>query len=318
MAPRDYYDILGVDRQVSPEQLKKAYRKLAAQYHPDRNQGNKEAEEKFKELSEAYAVLSDAGKRRNYNRFGHAGFRQQYSREDIFNNFDPADLFREFGMGEDVFSQFFTGKGRAGRRPRAKSARTKGGAGFFGDFGENYSPPPPRRGTDLSFDLHISLAEAVFGAERLIAFNSSDGVVKITAKVPPGVTTGKKLRLSGQGYPSPQAGGPPGDLMVNILVDQHPVFSREGDDLAMEVEIRPTQALLGTSVQIETLEGKTLNLKIPSGAGSHSRLRVKGFGALRLGSGGRGDLFVRVLVSSPEKLTPRQEELIRALAEEGL
>ena len=319
MAPKDYYDILGIDRQVSQDELKKAYRRLAAQYHPDRNPGDKEAEEKFKQISEAYAVLSDSGKRRNYDRFGHAGFQRQHSQEDIFSNFDPSDLFREFGMGEDVFSQFFAGKGRARRRPQARSARARGsGPGFFGDFGDDYSPPPPRRGSDLSYDLHISLAEAVFGAERLIAFNTADGVTKITAKVPPGVTTGKKLRLTGKGYPSPQPGGPPGDLMVNIFVQRHPQFTREGDDLVMDVEIKPTQTLLGTNIQIETLEGKSLNLKIPAGTVSGGRLRVKGHGASRLKGGGRGDLFVRVLVTAPDKLTPRQEELVRALAEEGL
>ncbi|MBF0529006.1 MAG: DnaJ domain-containing protein [Deltaproteobacteria bacterium] len=315
MSNHDYYRLLGVTRKSTQDEIKKAYRKLAVKYHPDRNPGDKKSEEKFKEISEAYAVLSDPEKRSKYDMFGHAEFRQQYSREDIFRNFDTGDLFKEFGLnGEDAFSQIFGARGRT-------SARGRGDHNFgqmFGGFGRERSTPR-RKGQDISYDLHVSLSEAVFGAERLIAFNTDTGVSKITVKVPPGIDSGKKLRLAGQGQPNPQ-GGQAGDLLVSIIVASHPVFTREGDDLSMSVNIKPTEAILGTEVRIETLDGKTLNLKVAPGTQATSRLRVRGYGVPRSADQSRGDLYVRILVDTPTPglLTDRQRELLRALADAGL
>ena len=187
---------------------------------------------------------------------------------------------------------------------------------FFSGFGRSQPKSRPK-GPDLSYDLHISLNEAAFGTERLIAFNTADGVSKITVKVPPGIDTGNKLRISGKGRPNPR-GGPPGDLLVQIIVEPHQKFRREGADLFMDVEIKPSEALLGAKIEIETLEGKRLNLNVLPGTLSHTRLRINGYGACRLKGQGRGDLFARVLIMNPEALTKRQKELLQALAREGL
>lgn len=313
MNSSEYYEILGVSRQAGQEQIKKAYRRLAVKYHPDRNSGDKAAEEKFKEINEAYAVLSDPEKRQQYDMFGHTGFQRQYSQEDIFRNFDVGDMFKDFGFGtEDLFSHLFGQRGRSCQRPYGRG----GGGAFFSGFGRNQPGPRPK-GPDLSYDLRISLNEAVFGAERLIAFNTADGVSKITVKVPPGIDTGNKLRISSKGRPNPR-GGPPGDLLVQIIVEPHQKFRRKDADLFMDVEIKPSEAILGAKVEIETLEGKRLNLNVLPGTLSHARLRISGYGACRLKDQGRGDLFARILIMSPEALTKRQKELLQALAREGL
>lgn len=297
----DYYKILGVRRQATSKEIKKTYRSLAIKYHPDKNKDDKNAEEKFKKISEAYAVLSDPEKREQYDTFGHAGFQQQYSREDIFKNFNPGDWFKEFGFGRQSF----------------------GGAGggmedIFGGFGrQSQRRPVHRRGDNISYDLHVSLAESIFGAERLVAFNKDDGVAKITVKIPPGIQSGKKLRLAGKGHPSPD-GGPTGDLLVAIHVTPHPEFKRQGYNLVRDVNILPSEAILGTTVKVETLDGSVLNLKVPPGTKSHTRLRVKGHGVPRSKGGGRGDLFARLIINFPETLTERQKELVQALAKEGL
>ena len=312
----DYYKVLGVNRQASPEEIKKAYRRLAIQYHPDKNKDDKAAEEKFKQINEAYAVLSDPEKRKNYDMFGHAGFRQQYSQEDIFKNFDIGNMFSEFGFGnEDIFSRIFTG----GKRSRRGYSASYGNMDdLFGGFGQNSRNRQANiKGQDITYELHVPLADAVFGGERLIAFNTEDGVSKISVKIPAGVETGKKLRLAGKGRKSP-VGGPPGDLFVTIIVDPHPDFRREGDNLVHDVKILPSEAMLGKTIQVNTLDGKTLNLKIPPGTQSHTRLRIKNHGVPHLKNKGRGDLFVRLIVTYPSSLSERQKELLKQLAAEGL
>lgn len=306
----DYYKTLGVSREAGKAEIKKAYHKLALKYHPDKNKGDKAAEEKFKDISEAYAVLSDDEKRKQYDTFGHAGFQQQYSREDIFRNVNVDDLFNGLG-GDDLFSQLFGGKGWA-RRGRG------GGMGdMFGGRGGRRARPGPAKGEDISIDLHITLQEAVFGQERLVAFNTPDGVSKITIKIPPGIESGKRLRVAGKGRPSVH-GGASGDLFVNIKVTPHPVFKREGNNLVRDVTVKPTEAILGTVLTIETLEGKTLNLKVPPGTQSHTKLRARNYGVPTLNGQTRGDLYVRVIVTVPQELTERQAELIESLAREGL
>ncbi|MFH1092387.1 MAG: DnaJ C-terminal domain-containing protein [Pseudomonadota bacterium] len=318
MSSTDYYKCLGVSQSAGPEEIKKAYRRMAIKHHPDRNAGDKKSEEKFKEISEAYAVLSDPEKRRQYDAFGHAGFRQQYSQEDIFRNFDMGDMFREFGLGgADSFAHIFGGRGRSKKRRGGRSSFAQPGfENIFSDFGRG-GRAMKKKGEDITYDLPVSLTEAVFGAERVVAFNTAEGVSKLSVKVPPSLDMGKKLRLAGKGQPGVN-GGPYGDLLVNIIATPHPVFRREGYDLAMDVTIKPSEALLGASVQVQTLDGKTLNLRIPPGTASHGRLRIKGHGVPESGGRPRGDLYVRVLVSTRDVLTERQKELLKALSEEGL
>lgn len=328
MAAKDYYDILGVARNASAEEIKRAYRKLAMKWHPDRHKGDKAAEEKFKEINEAYAVLSDAEKRAQYDRFGAGEFRQRFSQEDIFRGFDFGSIFREFGIGADIFGDLFG----ADERPRGKTRvrtfhfRTPPGAGFeegFGqpgyggyDFGEEYAPPP-RKGADLIYELPITLSEAAFGAKKLITFQRDGTLERVEVKIPAGISTGKRLKVAGKGQP----GGPrglPGDLYVRVQVLEHPIFKREGDDLIVERPVKYTDAVLGADIDVPTIDGKTLKVKVPPGTQPGTRMRLKGYGVPHLGGGGRGDAFLRLVVEVPANLTERQRQLIEQLRREGL
>jgi len=312
MANKDYYKILGVNKDVSEDKLKKAYRKLAMKYHPDRNKGDKQAEERFKEVNEAYAVLSDKEKRRQYDMFGAEGFHQRFSQEDIFRNFDFGQVFREFGFGsEDVFGRVFGGTG-GGRRPFGR-----GGGGFYsgGPFGR--TAQQPQKGADLVMDMQVNLKEAVFGVSKIASYNKGGGVERVTVKIPPGISTGKKLRIAGRGQEGAW-GGPLGDLLIKISVAPHPVFDRKGDNLMISREITLSQAVLGTQLEVPTLDDKTLSLKVPSGTQSHTQMRIKGHGVPRFKKSGRGDLYVKIIVRLPKSLTPEQEELFKQLADQGL
>ncbi len=312
MASKDYYQILGVSKNASADELKKAYRKLAMKYHPDQNKGDKQAEERFKKVNEAYAVLSDKEKRRQYDMFGAEGFHQRFSQEDIFRNFDFGQVFREFGFGsEDVFGRIFGGMG-GGRRPFGR-----GGGGFHsgGPFGRKAQQP--QKGADLVMDMQVSLKEAVFGVSKIASFNKGGGVERVTVKMPPGISTGKRLRIAGKGQQGAW-GGPPGDLLIKILVAPHAVFERKGDDLIISREISLTQAILGTQIEVPTLDDKTLSLKVPPGTQSHTQMRVKGHGVSRFNKSGRGNLYVKIIVRLPKSLTPEQQELFEQLVEQGL
>lgn len=319
---RDYYDILGIKKTASDEEIKKAYRKLALKYHPDRNPGNKEAEERFKEVSEAYAVLSDKKKRQEYDAVGYSGFHRRYSQEDIFRGFDIGDLFKDAGFGtEDIFSTLFGG----GRR----TSRTINFQDFFNSYGreEGRSPfaeaaggryySPPQKGADAIYDLSITLEEAASGTTKQIAFRDEDeNLTRVNVKIPPGISTGKKLRIPGKGQRG--AGGQHGDLYIRITVLDHPVFKREGDDLYLDKEIQFTQAALGCSIAVPTLEGTTRTVKVPAGTQSHSRIRLRGYGMPHLQGKGRGDLYVRLLVKVPTRLDRHQRSLLEELAKEGI
>ena len=312
MASKDYYEILGVSKNAHADEIKKAYRKLAMKYHPDQNKGDKQAEERFKKVNEAYAVLSDKEKRRQYDMFGAEGFQQRFSQEDIFRNFDFGQVFREFGFGsEDVFGRIFGGMG-GGRRPFGR-----GGGGFSsgGPFGR--TAQQAQKGADLVMDMQVSLKEAVFGVSKTASFNKGGGVERVTVKIPPGISTGKKLRISGKGQPGAW-GGPVGDLLIKISVAPHAVFDRKGDDLIISREITLTQAVLGTQIEVPTLDDKTLSLKVPPGTQSHTQMRIKSHGVPRFKKTGRGDLYVKIIVHLPKILTPEQEELFKQLVEQGL
>jgi curved DNA-binding protein len=312
MAARDYYKILGVGKSATPEELKRAYRKQAFKYHPDHNKGDKAAEERFKEVNEAYAVLSDKEKRRQYDMFGAEGFQQRFSQEDIFRNFDFGQIFKEFGFGSDDLLGRIFGAGGAGRqRPFTR------GGGF--QSGSPFGRPAqqPHRGADLSLDLQVSLKEAAFGGSRTVRLTHGGRQEQVAVKIPPGIASGKKLRLHGKGEQGPW-GGPPGDLLIRLQVAPHPVFSRTGDDLVVTREISLTEAVFGTQVEVPTLDEKRLKLKVPPGTQSHTQLRLKGHGVPRPKGGTRGDLFVKIIVPLPKSLTPEQETLFKQLAAEGL
>jgi curved DNA-binding protein len=289
----DYYATLGVDRKADGKAIKKAYRKLAQQYHPDRNPGDKQAEERFKKIAEAYAVLSDPEKRRQYDQFGDSGFHQRFSQEDIFRNADFSDLFGSFG-GEDLFSQLFGG--RVGRA----------------DFGRQR----PLKGQDYSMQIHIPLRLAVTGGERRIEYQHEGRSEQLKVRIPAGVASGAKLRVAGKGGPGP-AGGKPGDLLLQIEVDADPLFRREGNDLLVHVAISYSEICLGSSVEVPTLD-QPKRVKVPAGLQPGQKIRLRGFGVPASGRRAAGDLYAVIDVKVPRVLSPAQQELLEKLQEAGL
>jgi molecular chaperone DnaJ len=348
----DYYEVLQVERTATDTELKAAYRKLAMQYHPDRNPNNPEAEEKFKACSEAYQVLSDPDKRAAYDRFGHAGVNGAGAAGNPFaGGFAHGDLNDIFG---DLFGEMFNMGGRTGRASRAQ------------------------RGRDLKYDLRIEFEEAVFGVEREIKIRRAEAcsdcsgtgsegsrqpetcqqcggrgqirtqqgffsvartcavcsgtgsVIRnpcrtchgdarvqrehtIMVKVPAGIETETRIRYSGEGDAG-RWGGPAGDLYVVLEVRPHKFFERDGDDLHCSMPLSFPQAALGTELEIETLYGPE-TLKVPEGTQSGKEFRLRGKGVPHLNSHGRGDLVVEVRVQTPSKLTKQQKELMRQLSE---
>ena len=346
MAKRDLYEILGVNRDAPEDELKKAYRKLAMKYHPDRNPDNKEAEEKFKEVKEAYEILTDANKRAAYDRYGHDGINPQMGGGGGGQGFDGfADAFG------DIFGDIFGGGGGGGR----------GRSNVY-------------RGADLRYNLEITLEEAARGADKTIRIPAQEecgtchgsgakpgtqpktcptcggaGQVRIQqgffsiqqtchkchgsgriipepctscggagrvkrqktleVKIPAGIDDGMRLRHGGQGEPGVN-GGPAGDLYVEIHIKQHPVFQRDGDDLHCEMPISFTTAALGGEIEIPTLDGAA-NIRIPAETQSAKVFRLRGKGIRNVRTHAPGDLMVHVIVETPVKLTDRQKELLR-------
>ena len=316
----DYYKALGVDKGASLEDIKKAYRKLALKHHPDRNPSDKKrAEEKFKDISEAYAVLSDPEKRKQYDEFGTDAFRQRYTQEDIFRNFDINDILRGFGFGNlgGEFTRFGGGGGRGARRTYTTQRRADPFGDLFGEQVYGQREAPAAKDQDIEYNLSITLEESVLGAEKKLALQKGNTTEEVNVKVPAGISSGKKLRLAGKGIAGPY-GGPAGDLYLNIQVLPHPIFSRDGDDLYVERTVSFSQACLGATIDVPTLSGGPKRLKIPAGTQSNTKIRMKGFGVPHLKGEGRGDQFVRVFVDVPKKLNTRQSEIIRKLSEEGL
>lgn len=313
----DYYELLGVEKTASADEIKKAYRKLALKYHPDKNKGNKEAEEKFKKISEAYAVLSNKEKRQQYDTFGSAGFQQRYSQEDIFRNVDLGDILREFGInfGGTGRTTFRT-SGMGGAHVFEEMFRQPGGGQSFQGF-QDMHHAPRQKGNDVNFELSITLEEVLTGSEKTISLGRGAGAEKVNVKIPAGIETGKKLRVSGKGSPSPM-GGPPGDLYLRINVQSHPVFTREGSNLIIEHQIPFSAAVLGAQIEVPTLDGKHLKVKVPAGVQPTAKLRLKGQG-LPAGPGrARGDLFAKILVAVPKHPTDDQKDLVHKLKESGL
>lgn len=313
MSKKDFYSILNVSRSATAEEIKKAYRKLAMQFHPDKNPGDKKAEEKFKEITEAYEVLSDTKKREMYDQFGHAGAQGfggaggPFGGAGGFGGFGGARGAGQGGAGGDpfqdifgdVFSEIF---GNA----RGPGAGGPGGA----------RPRRPAKGTDLRYTLNISFEESALGSEKVISFMRQRGgreePAKLSVNVPAGVKEGQRLKLAGEGDAAGGANAP-GDLYVIINIQEHPLFKRNENDVTLDLPIIYTDAILGTNIEVPTLTGKAM-IRIPPGTHSGQTFRLKGKGFPKLGGYGSGDMLVRVLVDTPSSLSSKQKELVEELA----
>ena len=308
MAAKDYYKTLGVSKTATQDDVKKAFKNLAFKYHPDKNPGDKKSEDRFKEVNEAYAVLSDEKKRRQYDQFGDSGFHQRFSQEDIFKGFDINDIFREMGFG---------GGGRAGGRA---GGRQRGGGfnmedlfGGGGGFGGRQAYA--QKGQDFTMDLFVDFLEAVHGIEKTIEsmFDGSRRQVKV--RIPAGISSGQKLRLTGKGGEA-GPGMPPGDLYLNIQVHEHPYFKRDGDDIILSREIKISEAVLGTSIEVPTLQ-ESKQVKVPAGIQNNTKLRLRGYGIPHFGKPGKGDQLVHITIAVPRDLNALQRKLFEELAREG-
>ena len=305
MPGKDYYKILGIPKSSSPEQIKKAYRKLALKYHPDHNKGNKSAEATFKNINEAYAVLRDPEKKKQYDMFGAEGFHSRFSQEDIFRGFDLGSIFREFGFsgsgrGQNPFSQMYGGMGGYGHGSSGFQGHTQG-----------------TKGQNLVYELPMTLDELCKATNKTIAYQIDGRQERVPVKVPAGIKGGQKLRLQGKGQPG-LYGGPPGDLYIQIKELDHPVFKRENADLYATQKIRFSEAVLGTEIEVPTIEQRVLKLKIPPGTQDNAKFRLKGHGMPHDKGSGRGNAYVEINIAVPKKLTKEQESLLESLAKVGL
>jgi len=305
MPESNYYKTLGVSKNASDVEIKKAYRKLAMKYHPDHTEGNKNAEAKFKQISEAYAVLSDKTKRKQYDTFGSDGFQQRYSQKDIFKGFDFSNIFKEFGFGN---ADFKSGRGNDIRF-------TFGNGSPFGC--KTRQQQTQIKGSDLIYEIPLTIQEVATGGRKIITLQHQGRSENITVKIPKGMITGKKLRLAGKGEQSPY-GGPPGDLYIQSKVLADPVYSVKGYNLYINKDIKFSKTLLGTKIYVPTIDGKKLSLKIPAGTSHKTKMRLSGHGLPSMADKEKGDLYVIIHVIIPENLTAKQKSLIEQLAETGL
>lgn len=320
MAKRDYYEILGVPRGAPTDEIKKAHRRLVRQYHPDANKNNPQAEEKFKEVQEAYDVLSDAQKRANYDQFGHAGVGAPGGAGGgPRGGADPFEAFRraqrgqgrgprewsagpnvsveDFDVGDisDLFEQFFGARGGAAR-PGARG----------GPRARPQAAPP--QSADVEHAITITFEQAARGTTLPIQINRDGRLETIDVKIPPGVKEGSRVRLKGKGA---QVNGAAGDLYIVTHVAPHPYFKRDDMDVHLELPISLYEALLGTKATVPTLDGP-VTLTIPPGTGSHAKLRIRGRGIER--SGNRGDQLVVTRLVVPKDLTDDEKRAVESLA----
>lgn len=283
MSKRDYYEVLGVPKNASDDEIKKAYRKLAIKYHPDKNPGDKEAEEKFKEVSEAHEVLSDKQKRARYDQFGHAGVNggasNPFGNGNPFGNFNGQSFSFEFGGGglDDILGSLF-GFGPGARRPR--------------------------RGADYRTQVTITFEESIFGAEKQISASGESFKIKI----PAGIDDGMQIRLRGKGGEAPE-GGEKGDLYVVVHVKPHKHLTREGTLILSEEKISMVDAALGTEIEVETVDGK-ITMKVPAGTQSGTPFKLSGHGVPFRADGDRGPHIVTIIVETPKNLTKKQREIL--------
>ena len=293
---KDYYSSLGIDKNADAAAIKKAYRKLAIKYHPDKNPGDKAAEDKFKVITEAYTVLSDPEKKLQYDSYGDSDFHQRFSQEDIFRGANVNDIFREFGFsgGEDILSQLFGSGGQRGQQPFGGQTR-------------------PRQGADYNLNVRVPFRIAVTGGERRVSFRTEHGEEEMNVRIPAGTESGQRLRVAEKGGLSPN-GGPSGDLFLEIQVDTDQTFWREGNDLFVKVNAPYSGLCLGTSIDVPTLNGHK-RVKVKAGTKNGSKIRLKGFGVQ---GKHKGDLYAVVETSVPTELTEQQREILKQLMDEGL
>jgi len=297
MEYKDYYKVLGVSRSASQDEIKKAFRKLAVKYHPDKNQGDKAAEEKFKEISEAYEVLGNADSRKKYDELG-ANWKQYenagFGGQGGFNGFDYQNIrnsdFSEF------FNMFFNNRG----------GFDFGDIGGFRDFGRNKrSRSRSMKGSDLTANVEMTLKEAFNGSQRI--FNVGNQTIKISIK--PGVTDGQVLRVKGKGNPG-MNGGENGDLLLKIIIANDTEYQRDGDDLSKNVNVNFYTAILGGKVEVETMKG-TVNVPIKPQTQNNSVLRLKGLGMPRFGKSDAGALLLKIQLVLPNNISQKEIELIK-------
>ncbi len=313
----DYYKLLGVSKNASKEEIKKAFRKLAMKYHPDKNKDNKEAAEKFKKINEAYAVLSNDEKRKQYDMFGAEGFSKRFSQEDIFRGFDFNSIFKEFGIGDifggDPFSDFFGAR----KKSRGRSSFSYGFQDPFGSQGGFNQGTRNRAPQSAETELRITLVDVVLGSKKRISLDTGRGVETLDIAIPKGIEEGQKMRLRGKGPMDPMS-GQRGDLLVKMTIAPHPVFQRKGNDLIVEKEVKLTEMVLGGKVRVTTIDNQQIDLKIPPNSKNNSMLRIKGKGIP--GNKGKpdGNLLVRLQAKLPPHLNEAQKKLFEELAKTGI
>ncbi len=310
----DYYSTLEVQRTATTEEIEKAYKKLARKFHPDLNQDDPSAKEKFQKVQQAYDVLGDPEKREKYDQFGEQ-FEQMHSaggaRGNPFRGGTGQQF--EFDLG-DLF-------GQGGGSPFGGGGSPFGGGGMedlFGQYarqqaGARGARQAPRRGSDLKGETQVSFRDAVLGGKTEIHVRQPDGATKtISATIPAGIEDGKSIRVRGQGHPSPN-GGEPGDLLITVHIDSHPCFQRKGKNLEVTVPVTVAEAALGATVEVPTPKG-TVSLPIPPATSSGKRLRLKGMG-VQPGKGDAGDLFAVVQIVLPAQLDDEAKQLLESFAQ---
>ena len=348
-AKRDYYEVLGVNRDADDGAIKKAYRKLAKKYHPDTNAGNKTAEERFKEASEAYAVLSDKEKRKMYDQFGHAAFDgtagagsgagpqggfhggpfqgSPFGGGSFTGSYGDGGNYQEFhfegGDMDDIlknlFGGGFSGHGASGHAAGGSGSGSSRGhfqnGSFGGDFGgSNFAGSGfSGKGSDLNSDISVTFDEAAFGCEKIISFSSTDGSQSrnsLKVKIPAGIDNGQTIRLAGKGMPA-HGNGQPGDLLLKVNVGTRPGFKREGTDVYTSVSIPFITAALGGNATVETLDGKVL-CTIKPGTQSQTKIRLKGKGIVSMKNPSvKGDLYVSVQIQVPKDLSDEAKRKLK-------
>lgn len=293
MPSSDYYQILGVSRSATHDEIRKAYKKLARENHPDSKPGDKTAAEKFKQASEAYEVLGDEEKRKQYDQYGEA---YKYARQGggPAGGAGPVDLESVFGQGGVDLGDLFGGVFGGGRGGRRRSQAT--------------------RGEDLQDTILIPFQMAATGGNYDVTINRVSKVETLSVKIPAGVQSGDTIRLGQQGTPG-SGGGPAGDLLITVNVAPHPYFRREGSDVVLECPLTVTESLLGTRVDVPTLTEGQVTLTIPPGTSSGAKLRLKGKGFPNRKTGTPGDQYVVTRITVPKTIDPQTQEIIQSLAE---
>ncbi len=304
---KDYYQLLGVDRKATKEEIAKAFKKLARSYHPDLNPGDAKAEEKFKELNEAYEVLKDPEKRKMYDQLGHNWQHGQQFNAGGFGGQGFGGGFSGNGDFSDFFETLFGQAGRGGASFGGFGGAQGGfGADPFGGFSRR-----PSKGKDIQAEIVITLEDALKGNRRTITLNGSQGKRDLEVNIPAGSKEGSKLRLTGQGEPS-HTGGASGDLFLRLKFMPHALFSVDGMDISYDLLLTPWEAALGVKARIPTLEGE-IEMNIPQGTSSGRRFRLRGRGLGK--EGARGDQMVRAMIKVPDVLTDEERALFEQLAE---